>query len=80
MDEELRQEIDKIIAGMDCPKGFTCSQSRFERLCKARDFGLDEYVDCLEDDPAACYFSIPFGAGYLCHCPLRVYIAKKLGK
>jgi hypothetical protein len=80
MERELTQEIDRIMAGVHCPRGFACVESHFQRLSKVRDFGLPEYVDCLEDDPAACCYSIQFGAGYLCHCPLRVFIAKKLGR
>jgi hypothetical protein len=78
MEEEVRQQIEKIRAGMECPKGFSCCKSGFGSMCKAKDFGLEEYVDCLSDEPAGCRFAIPFGAGHLCKCRLRVYIAKNL--
>jgi len=51
-----------------------------EKLCKARDFGMEEYIDCLEENPEKCEFSLPFGEGYLCKCALRIYIAKNLKK
>ena len=74
----MRQQIEKIRAGMDCPKGFICCESGFVDMCKAKDLGLEDYVDCLADAPGGCRFSLPFGAGHLCQCPLRVYVAKKL--
>jgi hypothetical protein len=80
MDEETRQEIEGMIGQMKCPKDFGCSKNGFERLCKARDFGLDKYLECLEDDPLQCKFAFAFGYGHLCQCPLRVFMAKKLRK
>ena len=68
------------MGGMQCPKGFKCVDSGFERLCKAKDQGLPNYLDCLEENPDSCTFALPFGYGHLCRCPLRVYIAKRLGK
>ena len=80
MGEEERKKIDEIINGLKCPKDFACAQSGFERLCKARDLGLESFLDCLEEKPAGCNFALAFGNGYLCQCPLRVYLAKKLKK
>ena len=80
MKEADRKKIDEIMAGMQCPKGFKCADKGFKRLCKARDFGLEEYLDCLEEMPSACRFALPFGSGHLCQCPLRVYLARKLKK
>jgi hypothetical protein len=39
------------MAGMHCPKNFSCAESSFEIFCKTRDFGLDSYLECLEPDP-----------------------------
>ena len=80
MDEEIRQKIEEIIGQMQCPKDFKCAKNGFERLCKARDFGLDGYLECLEDNPTQCKFALSFGQTYFCLCPLRVFIAKKTGK
>jgi hypothetical protein len=80
MDEEVRKRIEQIAAGMKCPKGFRCARSGFEELCKAKDVGLDGYLECLEKNARECPFALPFGYGHFCECPLRVYIAKKLDK
>jgi hypothetical protein len=80
MKEEVRRRIDTIRAGMECPKGFICDESGFQHLCKARDRGLEEFVDCLADDRAGCGFALSFGHGHLCQCPLRIYVARKLRK
>ncbi|MFZ0033433.1 MAG: hypothetical protein WAK60_00405 [Sedimentisphaerales bacterium] len=78
--EEQRKEIEGIASGQNCLKDFICYKSGLEKLCKARDFGMDEYVDCLEEQPENCEFSLPFGRGCLCTCLVRIYIAKNLEK
>jgi hypothetical protein len=80
MDQDCKKRIEEIIGEIKCPKDFRCAQSGFENLCKARDFGLDDYLECLEDNPIYCQFSLSFGDGYFCQCPLRVYLSKKLKK
>jgi len=78
MDEEIRQKIEEIVGQMKCPKDFECTKNGFERICKARDFGLDKYLECLEDNPQQCKFTLSFGYTYFCLCPLRVFIEKKI--
>ncbi len=81
MDEETKKEIDEIIGQMQCPRGFRCANSGFERLCKAKNIGLEHYLECDEDDARHCKFSLTFGnSGYYCQCPLRVYISRTLRK
>ncbi len=80
MNEADRKKIEEIMAGMKCPKDFKCGKSGFERLCHARDIGIESFLDCLEDNPLSCSFALPFGLGHLCQCPLRVYLAKTLSK
>jgi hypothetical protein len=80
MDEDLKKEIKKIIGDMQCPENFKCCKSGFEAVCKAKDVGLESHLVCLEENPFECPFSVSFGRAYYCHCPLRVYVAKKLRK
>ena len=76
--EEQRQEIEKIAKGMNCPKNFECYKSGIKKFCKTRDFGLSQYLDCLEKEPYACEYSLSFGDGYFCTCPVQLYITKNL--
>jgi hypothetical protein len=78
MTEEQRLEIEKIASEMSCPKNFECYKSGVKKFCKTRDFGLSQYLDCLEKNPEMCEFSLPFGNGYFCTCPIQLYIAKNL--
>ena len=46
--------------------------------CKAKDVGLDSYVECMETYSFTCPFSVSYAHSYYCRCPARVYMAKKL--
>ena len=76
--QKTKEDIEKIISGMECAKGFKCYQSGFNNLCHAKDIGIDSFVECLETETKGCQFSFPFGMSHLCKCPLRVYIANEM--
>ena len=80
IEEKHKKRIEKIVSEMQCPKDFECYKSGLSKLCKVRDIGMDSFVECLGGKAENCKFSVSFGEGYLCKCPLRVYIAKKLKK
>ncbi len=80
MEQDYMKTIEDIIDGIKCPKDFNCYKTGFENLCEAKDFGLSDFLICLEKSPKECKFSTRYGSGYLCQCPLRIYIAKKLKK
>jgi hypothetical protein len=81
MEIDHNKEIERIIGQMQCSKDFQCYESGFETLCKAKDVGMESYIRCLEEHPLECKLSVGFfGDRYYCKCPLRVYIAKKIGK
>jgi hypothetical protein len=75
-----KHEIEEIIAGLKCPKDFICYTSGLKKLCRAKDIGIESFLECLENKPTACSFSFAFGLMHLCQCPLRVYLYKKLKK
>ena len=74
MEQRHKEAIEQIITEMECPRDFLCYKSEFTKLCKARRL-TDEYANCIEEEPQHCKFSLPFGYGYMCRCPLRVYAA-----
>jgi len=78
MHELHRRKIDEIKAGMDCPKAFQCLGD--DGPCQAKDLGLENCVECLYEQPRGCTFSLSFGHGYLCRCPMRIYLAQNLKK
>jgi hypothetical protein len=80
MEQNHQKAIEEIIGQLDCSKDFKCYTSGFENLCKAQEVGLETFLECLEEDPYECPFSLSFAGMFLCECPLRVYIAKKLKK
>ena len=81
MPEEDREKIQEILGRMECPENFKCAESGFESICKARDFGDDERLECIERDDPPCRFARVWNHGFemrFCECPLRVYLAKHL--
>jgi hypothetical protein len=84
MDEKTKKELEEIIGEMKCPKDFRCYKSGLGVLCRAKEIGLETFLECLEENPRDCKFSIKVSASfpkiYLCQCPLRYYIFKKLKK
>ena len=80
MDERTKKELEEIIGEMECPKDFKCCESGFENLCRAKDIGVELFLECLEETPQNCKFSVMIGRSYLCQCPLRYYIFKRLKK
>jgi len=79
-DASNKKEIEEIMGEVQCPKHFICYESGLDTLCRARDIGLERFLECMEEDPKKCSFSVPLGVASLCQCPHRVYICKKLGK
>lgn len=80
MDKITKQKIEEIIGQMSCPKDFRCAENGFENLCLAEDHGLKENLVCYEEKPRECVFAFRYACSYLCRCPLRIYLARELGK
>lgn len=83
MTEEHTRKIQEIIGAMRCPKNFRCAEGGFEGLCRARDFGDDEALQCLDETSPPCPFARVYDSGFqmrFCRCPLRVYLSKNLGR
>ncbi len=80
MKEEDKKKIQEIMLAIKCEKDFKCADSGFETLCKAKKSGEDNRLWCIEFESEECSFGSSFGYGYLCKCPVRVYLAKRLQK
>lgn len=76
--EEDKRKVKDIIGELNCPKNFRCYKSNFSNLCKAKKIGREENLKCLEKKPRNCLFAFPFLHSYICTCPLRIYIYKKM--
>ena len=62
MDDSDLREIKKLMKEIDCPKDFICMKDGYKNLCKAEDLGLDEFLECMQEDSSSC---IPFGLGVI---------------
>ena len=78
MYQQHKQEIEELMKEMQCPEGFSCYHRGFRDLCRAKDFGIESILECLEKDPEDCSFAYSFGHLHFCKCPMRNFIARKL--
>lgn len=70
--------VEEIIAEMECHRDFKCCRSGYTELCRVKIIGEKSYLECLEENPEECDYSVSFGYSYFCQCPVRNRIAKKL--
>ena len=68
-----------LLGALKCEKGLLCAESGSEVFCKAERIGSDTHMICLEKSPR-CSFQIDFGHGYMCKCPVRIFISKEFRK
>ena len=76
MNQTHGKALREISKNIHCSKKLICLTSELKNLCKAEDIGLEKRIKCLDDTPQKCDFTIPFGSGFYCKCPVRVYVAK----
>jgi len=69
VEQNIKRQIEEIIGGIECPKDFICYKSGLNNLCRAKDIGIESFLECLERNPQKCKVSFPFGLFYLCHVP-----------
>ena len=76
MEQAYVQRLEQLIEYF--PEGSKCHQQGVEKLCKARDIGMDSFVECLEKEPLECVCAIHCAHSWYCSCPPRIRIAKEL--
>lgn len=80
--EDIR--VRQIMSQTRCNNDFRCLKVGFKNLCCAKPAGGGELVDCsgcscegcIRAEPHTCNYRTPFGFGYFCTCPLRIYAAQ----
>jgi hypothetical protein len=72
------QEVERLIYGLRLHKDCRWFQPGSGFTCKAKDVGLDLYVECLEKNSNECPFSVSYVHSYYCTSPARVYVTKEL--
>ena len=78
---EQERIVRRIMAGMDCPKGFRCHASGLEDLCRAVVYQGANAVQCQCQDAQDCPMSYVFcNEIRFCKCLLRRYVALELGR
>ena len=72
------QEVQRLIYGLRLHKDCKWFNPGSGFSCKAKDVGLDLYVECLEEGSHKCPFSVSYAHSYYCTSPARVYVARRL--
>ena len=71
--------IKAIMAETSCPIGFECYNSKFEKLCPARQLAGTNLVECQSVTGQECLMSTVYGQEELvCGCQLRNFVAVEL--
>ena len=78
MKKEHIQKIEQFMNVIDCSKDFECYKSGLENFNIAKDIGMEDFVQCMSNEPDGCVFAMPFGYTYFCNCQLCIYISKKV--
>jgi len=78
--EEAAKQIEQIIEELECPRGFECYTSKFEKLAAVDIAWFTELVSCRSREANYCPLTFNFGFGPCCTCPLRHYVARYLRK
>ncbi|MDP1853159.1 MAG: hypothetical protein Q8L26_02990 [Candidatus Omnitrophota bacterium] len=78
MIDEIKKYIAQVKGSVNCRKDFKCLKSDFKDTCKARYSGEGNQLECLEEEPLDCKFSVLRSDLFFCQCPIRAYIAEKL--
>jgi hypothetical protein len=73
MEQDYKKQIEEIMSEMKCSRDFMCCKSGRKPLCKAKGLPIKDFVG-IEGEPPSCEFSVSFGGGYYCKCPLHVFI------
>ena len=83
MEKKKEDLIQKLMSQTHCDNEFRCFKPGSQKLCGARIVGEGQLVDCsqchrdacIRGDPGKCDYRTPFGFGYFCTCPSRIYLA-----
>ena len=64
--KDIKTRIEEIKVKINCPQNYMCIESGYENLCKGQDMRVEPYIECLDEHPSRCSFSIRFGSSYWC--------------
>jgi hypothetical protein len=75
-----RESVERILDGKRCPKGVRCADSSLEQLCRAKDIGLDRFLECLETEEGCTFSFRMWRSPLLCRCPVRMHLYRRLAR
>jgi hypothetical protein len=74
-------DVQRIMAGIDCPAGFPCYKSEFENVSPVRLVQGSNVIQCEAGSEQKCPMSYEFSHDIrFCQCRLRRYVALELGR
>jgi len=77
--QNQKKKIEELSSDIEYIHDFKGYKSRFRNICKVKNNGPEEFLECLEDS-RDCEFSLSFGKISHCLCPVWIDIATELKK
>ena len=78
--EEHKEQIEKMIADIECSKQYDCCEPTSGPLCRVGITTGGRFIECLDKRANTCSFAMSFGNGFFCKCPIRKFIAENYKK
>ena len=78
---EQDHKAKAIMGEMDCPNGFPCYESKFEKLIPVQVYGGADVIRCQDEEQFNCQYCYEYSQGIVfCQCPMRRHAAFELGR
>jgi hypothetical protein len=78
---EQNRKAKAIMVKMDCPDGFPCYESKFEKLIPVQIYRGANVIRCQHEERLNCQYSYEYAPDIVfCQCPMRRYAALELGR
>ena len=73
---EQEDQLKELRAESNCQKLDGCD---LNNLSPVKKIGLEDLLECLNENAAGCPQALPYGSTFFCKCHARIYLHHKLG-
>jgi hypothetical protein len=73
----MKKIVKEIMENVDCKNDFQCYRCGIEFFPKIHLKESPLICDAITKDAKYCNYSLPFGYGHFCHCPLIKFLVEQ---